>query len=241
MSLGRTPGRTDLAGGEEGRWPGCGNFSPGARSTGWFGRPGQPRLLQAGSHARTHTHPHPTPASARAHPHSPTLVQPQSPSGAGQCDPNAPLSYGGHSAVTGSAPRGRRHPTPPARPPLYLRRPQPPGAQLPPPRGWPPARRSVPRGLRPAVSRPRLFALPSAGARSGAAPCAHPARIPRTAGRPGRAPRRRGPGRPRSRQRSAGRQRDTALRASTAARPQMLQLWRAGRGVRTGGAEGGPK
>lgn len=54
MSLGRTLGRTDLAKGQEGRPGGCGDFPPGLGSTGWCGRPGQPRLLQAASHTRAH-------------------------------------------------------------------------------------------------------------------------------------------------------------------------------------------
>lgn len=54
VSLGRTLGRTDLAKGQEGRPGGCGDFPPGLGSTGWCGRPGQPRLLQAASHTRAH-------------------------------------------------------------------------------------------------------------------------------------------------------------------------------------------
>lgn len=54
MSLGRTLGRTDLAKGQESRRGGCGDFPPGLGSTGWCGRPGQPRLLQAASHTRAH-------------------------------------------------------------------------------------------------------------------------------------------------------------------------------------------
>lgn len=123
MSLGRAPGRTDLAGGEEGRWPGRLRQLPSRGSVNWLVREARTASSPpAGRLACTHTHPHPTLASTRAHPHSRTLAQPQSPSGAGQCDPNAPLSYGGHSAVTGSAPRGRRHPAPPARPFTCARR-----------------------------------------------------------------------------------------------------------------------
>lgn len=54
MSSGRTLGRTDLVKGQEGRPGGCGDFPPGLGSTGWCGRPGQPRLLQAASHTRAH-------------------------------------------------------------------------------------------------------------------------------------------------------------------------------------------
>lgn len=54
VSLGRTLGRTDLVKGQEGRPGGCGDFPPGLGSTGWCGRPGQPRLLQAASHTRAH-------------------------------------------------------------------------------------------------------------------------------------------------------------------------------------------
>lgn len=115
------PGRTDLAAGQEGRRPGgCGNFPPGARSTGWLERPAQPRLLQAGSQARTPTHERHRRARAPTltHPHSShshSQAQPQSPSAAGQRDPNAPSGVGGDSAATGSEPRGRS-PPPRARP-----------------------------------------------------------------------------------------------------------------------------
>lgn len=51
---------------------GCGNFPPGTRSTGWLGRPSQPRLLQAGSQARTPTHTRHRRARARAHTHTHT-------------------------------------------------------------------------------------------------------------------------------------------------------------------------
>lgn len=58
MSLGRAPGRTDLARDRRAGGPGgCGNFPPGARSAAGCGRPGEPRLLQAGSQERTATHP----------------------------------------------------------------------------------------------------------------------------------------------------------------------------------------
>lgn len=74
MSLGRAPGRTDLAGGEEGRWPRRLRQLPSRGSVNWLVREARAASPPAGRLACTHTHPHPTAASARArthtHPHS---------------------------------------------------------------------------------------------------------------------------------------------------------------------------
>lgn len=89
MSLGRTLGHTDLAKGREGRLGGCGDFPPGLGSTGWCGRPGQPRLLQAASHTRAHP---PTPV-----PRARALPGPRAHSykaAVGQCEPIAPIGGG---------------------------------------------------------------------------------------------------------------------------------------------------
>lgn len=212
MSLGRAPGRTDLAGGQEGRRPGgCGNFPPGARSTGWLERPTQPRLLQAGSQARTPTH---TDRRALAHPrshthaHTHTLARTaaQPHSHKARLPPDSAIRT--RLLVSEATPRplapspGGAVPPPRARPaPAPL--PEPAAAAwspVPAARGLAsPATRSTP-----AASRAQPSARPSAVAGSPATPRAHPAWVPREAGRRGRAPRRRNPGRPRSRQCSAG-------------------------------------
>lgn len=136
---------------------GCGNFPPGARSTGWRRRPeslasrrpalkrARPPTADPGERARAHTHLH-----SLAHSHA----QPQSLSAPGQCEPGAPC---GDAAATGSAPC----PPPGAAP-----------APLPAPTAGPragPQRRA--RSPRPAPGPPPA---PSAVARNGAAPCAHP-------------------------------------------------------------------
>lgn len=111
MSLGRVPGRTNLAEGQEGQRPGRQRQLPSRGSVNWLVREARTASPPAGRLACTHTHPHPT---RRARARTPTLplthtcthTLPQSPSASGQCDPNTLFGSGGVSAATGSAPRG---------------------------------------------------------------------------------------------------------------------------------------
>ena len=154
---------TRLGDGRAGGPGGCGHFPPGARSTGWLGRPGAPRLLQVGPRActpthtrhrraRTHTHTH-------THSHKARLPQ-------DSAIPARRLAAEGTRRKLAPRSEGTvpsRHPAP--RPSLYLR-PPPPRVRLPPPPGWLQAARSIPAAPapRPAEPGPPPAPRPSPGA-----------------------------------------------------------------------------
>lgn len=214
---------------------GRGDFPPGARATGWSGRPGQPRLLQAGSQARTPTHTRLGRARARTptlpHSHSPTLARTRSHKA--RLPPDSAILTRRLAAEATRRPQAPR-----------------PGGTVPPHPAAPtplPAPAAAlelasccvvtPRSPRPAASRSRLRPPLRGGPERG-----RPLRPPRW----GRAPRQEAGGGSAAailagQDPGSALQGDTgvtALGASAAARVLRLRLWRAGRDGRRRAAEG---
>lgn len=239
MSLGRVPGRTNLAEGQEGQRPGRQRQLPSRGSVNWLVREARTASPPAGRLACTHTHPHPT---RRARERTPTLPHSHSPTLArthchkARLPPDSAILTRCLAAVASRQPQAPR-----------------PGGTVPPhpaaptPLPAPAAAAAVGLASSCAVSprnpclaasrcrlRPPLRRSPQRG-RPVRPPCWGPA--PRGEAGEGSAAAflaHQDPGSALQGDRGV-----TTLGASTAARALLLGLWRAGRGGRRRGAEGG--